>query len=322
MGDLPAKRVNPPQRAFVATGVDYTGAIEIKSSKYRGHTVYKGYVAIFICLATKAVHLEAVTSMSTEHFLWALQRFIGRRGLCQDIYSDCGTNFIGADGILKTNYQKFRADLEREVIPKLTDLHIQWHFNPPQSPNFGGLWEANVKSIKYHLKRAVGGTRLTYEQLSTVLVRIEACLNSRPLCPLTSDPDDLLVLTPGHFLIGDALLSPPESAPENKSLSLQYFELQRLVQQFWIRWSSDWLSHLQARPKWRQQEQNLAVGELVLIKDDRLPPNQWLLGRITELHPGSDHLVRVVTVRTPNGLYKRHHGASTNSLSSKNKRSS
>ncbi|XP_017461524.1 PREDICTED: uncharacterized protein LOC108354861, partial [Rhagoletis zephyria] len=228
--------------------------------------------------------------MSTEHFLWALQRFIGRRGLCHDIYSDCGTNFIGADGILKTNCQKFRA-AEREVIPRLTDLHIQWHFNPPQSPNFGGLWEANVKSIKYHLKRAVGGTRLTYEQLSTVLVRIEACLNSRPLCT-----DDLLVLAPGHFLIGDALLSPPESSPENKSLSLQYFELQRLVQQFWIRWSTDWLSHLQSRPKWRQQEPNLAVGELFLIKDDRLPPNQWLLGRITDLHPGSDSIVRVVTV--------------------------
>jgi len=85
MGDLPAHRVNPPKRAFEATGVDYTGAIEIKSSRFRGHNCYKAYIAVFICLASKAIHLEAVTGMSAQHFLWALQRFLGRRGFCQHL---------------------------------------------------------------------------------------------------------------------------------------------------------------------------------------------------------------------------------------------
>lgn len=107
MGNLPYHRVNPPQRPFLATGVDYTGAFQIKASRFRGNTTYKGYVAVFICLATKAVHLEAVTGMTTKHFLWALFRFIGRRGICHDMYSDNGTNFIGADRKLANNKINF-----------------------------------------------------------------------------------------------------------------------------------------------------------------------------------------------------------------------
>lgn len=243
--------------------------------------------------------------MSTDQFLCALQRFIGRRGMCHDIYSDCGTNFIGADTVLKTNAKRFIESVDRDIVPQLAEKGIQWHFNPPHSPNFGGLWEANVKSVKYHLKRVTTGTPLTYEDLSTVLVRIEACLNSRPLCPLTSDPNDLSVLTPGHFLIGDSLLAPPEARVPEQTLHRQYLKLQRMIQQFWSRWSSEWLTHLQSRPKWCRTHENLQTNDLVLIKDNRLPPNQWLLGRIIETHPGEDNLVRVVTVCTKGGNYKR-----------------
>src|SRR5207249_7032683 len=114
---------------------------------------------------------------------------------------------------------------------------IRWHFNPPSSPHFGGLWEAGVKSVKLHLNRVVGNATITYEDLSTVLIQIEACLNSRPLYPRSSDPSDFEPLTPGHFLIGSALTALPEidlmTMPENR---LRHFELmQRLVQNFWSR---------------------------------------------------------------------------------------
>ncbi|XP_044313301.1 uncharacterized protein LOC123037303 [Drosophila rhopaloa] len=219
MGDLPVHRVNPPSRPFIATGVDYTGAIEIKAARLR-------YIAVFICLATKAVHLEAVTGLTPEHFLLALDRFTGRRGMVQHLYSDNGTNFVGADN------------------------RITWHFNPPLSPNFGGLWEANVKSVKHHLKRVIADRRLTYEELSSVLVSIEACLNSRPPCPLTADPDDLEVLTPAHFLIGDSMLAPPEYQPQSRSFAEQFLIQQTMIRHFWKAWSRDWLAHLQQRPKW------------------------------------------------------------------------
>lgn len=204
MGNLPQQRITRSFRAFASTGVDYTGAIELKASRYRGNTTYKGYIAIFICLATKAVHLEAVTGMDTKHFLWALQRFIGRRGICQEMFSDNGTNFVGAEKVLNNQRKQFLKAIEDDIIPKLAVQGIQWHFIPPHSPNFGGLWEANVKSIKYHLKRTMDNTHLTFEELSTLLVRIESCLNSRPICPLSNDVDDLEYITPGHFLIGDS----------------------------------------------------------------------------------------------------------------------
>ncbi|XP_070855369.1 uncharacterized protein [Drosophila suzukii] len=257
MGDLPAHRVNPPKRAFEATGVDYTGAIEIKSSRFRGHTCYKAYIAVFVCLASKAIHLEAVTGMSAQHFLWALQRFIGRRGFCQHLYSDCGTNFISSDKSLKLWTNEFYKGIEETVVPELTRRNIQWHFNPPHSPNFGGLWESNVKAVKTHLYRSFNGIRMTYEQLSTILVQIEACLNSRPLCPLTSDLDDLQALTPAHFLIGDSMMSLPEPSLKDSSLNTEFLNGQRMFRLFWRKWSADWLSHLQARPKWRHETDNL-----------------------------------------------------------------
>jgi len=131
MGDLPLHRVNPPQMPFVTTGVDYTGAIELRAARIRGSSTYKGYIAVFICLETKAVHLELVTGLTTEHFLLAFERFTGRRGMVQDLYSDNGTNFVGADSQLKGLVKQFRDDYETLIAPKWSQLRLTWHFSPP-----------------------------------------------------------------------------------------------------------------------------------------------------------------------------------------------
>jgi hypothetical protein len=99
---------------------------------------------------------------------------------------------------------------------------VDWDFNPPAAPHFGGLWEAGVKSVKTHLRRVVGGQILTYEELNTVLVQTEAVLNSRPLCPLSSDPNDPTALRPGHFLT----LTPLTCLPEP---NLGHVKLNRLL---------------------------------------------------------------------------------------------
>jgi len=116
MGDLPLHRVNPPKRAIEATDVDYTDALEINVSTFRGHHKYKAYIADFMCMATKAVHLEAVNGSSSKDFLWALPRFIGRLGYCKHIYSDCGTNFIGADKSINLWHEEFRQNVISTVI--------------------------------------------------------------------------------------------------------------------------------------------------------------------------------------------------------------
>lgn len=299
MGNLPKIRLTPA-RPFTNTGVDYAGPLNIRVSKGRGNKSYKGYLALFICLATKAIHIEVVSDLTSVAFIAALKRFIARRGLCANIYCDNGTNFIGAQSELQQHNDAVENDLASHGI--------QWHFIPPLSPHFGGLWEAGVKSMKHHLRRIIGESTLTFEELATVVAQVEACLNSRPLCPLTEDIDDLNALTPGHFLIGATLLSPPQTDVTNVKLNRldrwQYVE--RMHQDFWKIWSQEYLARLHQRPKWATTQRQIKIGDLVLVKDGHLAPSQWPLARVIECHPGTDDIVRVVTVKTQSGILKRN----------------
>ncbi|KZC15198.1 hypothetical protein WN55_00443 [Dufourea novaeangliae] len=185
---------------------------------------------------------------------------------------------------------------------------IDWHFIPPHAPHFGGLWESSVKSAKRHLLRVIGETRLTFEELYTVLTQIEGCMNSRPLYPMSTDPSDLTPLTPGHFLTGGPLTDlPSPDVTDVKVNRLSRFQLlQAMYQHFWRRWQQEYLHHLQQRNKWKVDiPDQFGVGTMVVLKEDNLPPLRWKLGRITELHPGADHVTRVVSVQTANGPVKR-----------------
>lgn len=306
MGSLPVERTTE-SRPFTNTGVDFCGPFDIKNMVGRGCRTTKGYVAIFICMATKAIHIEVVSNLTSEAFIAALKRMIGRRGAVAHMFSDNGTNFVGANKIIQAEYRAFQKEYNDELTMELTKLGMEWHFNPPSAPHFGGLWEAGVKSIKHHLKRVVGDVKLTYEELATVLCQIEACLNSRPLYPLTEDPDDLRVLTPGHFLIGEAPTMPPETNYELKTTSrLTRWQLcAKLHQDIWRVWKDEYLSRLQQRTKWINEKENIRTGDMVLVKDERTPSSTWPLGRITETHKGGDGLVRVVDVRIGKKTYRR-----------------
>ncbi|XP_015437076.1 PREDICTED: uncharacterized protein LOC107192363 [Dufourea novaeangliae] len=209
IGQLPKHRVTFT-RPFLMTGVDYCGPFYIKEKKHRNTKKIKTYAAIFVCFSTKAVHVELVSDLTSEAFLAALKRFFARRGKCSDIYSDNATTFTGANRELEQIHTLLTIEKNTQIHNYLGTNSIQWHFIPPRAPNFGGLWEAAVKSFKHHLLRIMGNTLFTYEELSTCLIEIEAILNSRPLTPLSTDPNDLNPLTPGHFLIGDSLTSTPE----------------------------------------------------------------------------------------------------------------
>jgi hypothetical protein len=305
MGNLPSHRVKA-SRPFTNCGVDFGGTIFLKIGGIRSKKTTKAYICLFVCFSTKAIHLELVSDLTAANFLNGLKRFIARRGMIANIYFNNATNFVGTQRELR---DVFLADeFDNIVLRHLAEFNINWHFIPARSPHFGGLWEAGIKVVKGHIKRVIGQTSLTYEEKYTLLTGIEACLNSRSLCPLTEDPSNLNVLTPGHFLIGTAMTSPMEhqivDVPQNRLTRWQHLEQMR--QPFWNRWSKEYVGQLQERPKWQKGNSSAAIkeGDLVVLKE-ATPPLTWKLGRVTAVHPGADDIIRVATVKTDSGTTKR-----------------
>ena len=307
MGQLPAERVTSGS-VFDKVGVDYAGPVYTKVGSVRKPTFVKTYVAVFVSLSVKAVHLEAVSDLTTDAFIACLRRFIARRGKPILIWSDNGSNFVGAARLLTELYEFLRMrETEHVVASYCASQGVTWEFIPERAPHFGGLWEAAVKSMKKHLRNIVGDTRLTFEELSTVLCQIEAVLNSRPLTPLSNE-GEAEALTPGHFLVGRPLeaLPDPRDISERPISSLRRWSLcQSLVKHFWKRWSSEYLVTLQRLNKWQHPLRNLEVDDIVLLRDETLVPSHWPLARVLETHPGSDGLVRVVKVKTSSGTFTR-----------------
>ncbi|XP_058456427.1 uncharacterized protein LOC131433839 [Malaya genurostris] len=303
MGDLPDYRVQP-SFPFTRTGLDFAGPFNIRGNhKLRNAQITKGYICVFVCMATRALHLEAVSDLTSEAFLGALQRFVSRRGLIENLYSDNATNFEGANNELRRLAELFRDEQHcRDLDTFCTQRGIKWSFIPPRSPHFGGIWEAGVKSVKRHLMRILAEHNLSFEQFSTVLTQIEAILNSRPLTPTSDDPNDVRAITPAHFLIGREFQAIPEPSYQQihpGRLSKWQF-VQDLKQKFWNLWMTHYLHELQQRQK-DFKITTFKIGALVLVVDDNVPPLQWMLARIIELIPGRDGHTRVVGLRLPNG---------------------
>ena len=308
MGQLPAERVTPAS-AFHSVGVDYAGPFQIKFGYARKPTILKAYICLFVCLAVKAVHLELVSDLTSEAFIAALRRFVARRGCPSLIWSDHGTNFVGANRELREFNVFLSNQITQGVISEFRSCrNIEWKYIPERSPHFGGLWESAVKSVKNHLKRIVSPVKLTFEEFTTVLTQVEACLNSCPLTPIDSaDEDGIEALTPGHFLIGKPIAAIPDPRISYRSVSLlrRWHLCQHLVRHFWQRWKREYLSNINKLNKWKYPTRNVAVGDVVVLQESGTVPTKWPLGRVLQTHPGQDNLVRVVTLKTAQGIYKR-----------------
>ncbi|XP_059608070.1 uncharacterized protein LOC132255915 [Phlebotomus argentipes] len=304
MGDLPTSRTDHVA-PFKVCGIDFCGPVLTRPSYKRGGTSYKTYICALVCFTTKAIHLEVVGSLSSEGFVAALRRFAARRAAPSDIFCDNATNFRGASAELA----KFLRDIQSspDVVSEAAPKGINWHFAPPRSPHHGGLYEAAIKSLKHHLAREVGQTILTFEELNTIVAQIEAILNSRPITPLSEDPNEMFALTPGHFLVGRPLNALPDQTLTDVAPNrLSRWQLcQKILQHFAHRWRKEYLHLLQKRVKWTQEADNLKIGDIVLIGDDSMATHQWPMGIIEELHPGRDGRCRVVTIRTARGKDKR-----------------
>ncbi|GFX42120.1 integrase catalytic domain-containing protein [Trichonephila clavipes] len=249
MGNLPSERVTP-SAPFLNSGVDFCGPFQIKVKNQRKGIFSKVYVAIFVCLATKAIHLEAVTDLTTEAFIAALKRLCARRGRISTLMSDNATNFKGAAAELN-RFIKLICNKNETLANYFASEAIQWKFIPPRSPNFG-----------------VCGRQV----------------------PLSDNINEYEVLTPGHFIIGRPISAIPEPTildiSDNRLSRWQYST--KCVQTLWKRWKNDYLNHLQQRNKWQFEKNNVTVGCLVLLKENDLPPCKWTVARILEVIYGTD----------------------------------
>lgn len=281
------------------------GPVGLSSKTGRNPTITKAYVCVFVCFVTRAIHLELVSDASTRQFVQALRRFISRRGPVAQMWSDNGTNFVGANNYLRQIYDKQYEWANGEVA---NTFKIRWHFITPRAPHHGGLYEAAVKSVKKHLTRVIGAQNLTFEEYATLLTQVEACVNSRPIAPISDDQNDLTSLTPAHFLIGESLISLNEQRDcrEIKTAYLKRWEMvQQMHQNFCERWHKEYVTLLSQRSKWQTEKRNLQIGDLVLITEDNVAPTYWNLGRIIQVYPGKDEKIRSVLVKTKNGEFKR-----------------
>lgn len=199
MADLTKCRLQQV-KPFITTGVHYAGPILLKCSTTCRSSPPQAYIFLFVCMATKPLHLDLASDLSSETFLMAFCRFLSRRGPVGNMHSDCETNIVGATKLFQPVDAFVISEYYQEKFETyLSARNISWHFNPPSAPHFGELWEVGVKSMKTLLFRTLGPQRLTYEEFNTLLTHIKSNLNFQRSSALSSDPFDFEALTASHF---------------------------------------------------------------------------------------------------------------------------
>lgn len=299
MGPLPAARLKSYCRPFSYVGIDFFGPLMVKI----GRRQEKRWVAVFTCLVIRAVHVEVVHTMSTESCKMAIRRFIAIRGAPLEIYTDNGTNFLGASRELSEEVKS----RNNELGETFTNTNTKWMFNPPSAPHMGGVWERMVRSIKTALQSMPQSRTPNDETLVTVLAEAQSIVNSRPLTFVSLDTIDEEALTPNHFLLlsSNGVVQPPKTPTIDRLAAKTEWNLaQNLIDHFWRRWLREYLPVITRRTKWFQEVKPIEVNDMVILTDENIR-NSWRKGIVVQLQKGSDNRVRQVIVRTQNGLLRR-----------------
>lgn len=300
IGDLPYARMAHHQRPFSYCGVDLFGPMEVTV----GRRHERRYGVLFTCLTLRAIHIETVSTLTTDSFIMALRRMAARRGWPHHLYSDNGTNLRGAN----TELIKSVQDMNKQVLMDEAANHgTKWTFIPPASPHWGGAWERLIRSVKKSLHIVLKERAPRDETLITLLAEVENIVNSRPLTHVSVEPGSLETLTPNHLLIGTSAHLPQIGKFDDSDLFIrkQWRISQRLADMFWCRWIKEVLPDLLPRKIWNQEQRALRVGDLVLVVDPNNPRNVWPKGLIEEVCPGRDGRVRMVKIKTKSGVLTR-----------------
>lgn len=299
MADLPSSRLRLYKPPFWSTGVDCFGPYTIKIGRRRE----KRWGIIYKCLTTRCVHLDLLPSLDTDSFLMSLRRFIARRGKPYEMWSDRGTNFRGGHRELQTAFENMEPDLKQQLAKQT----INFCFNPPHSPHFGGTWEREIRAVKSALQVVLKDQVVAEEVLLTALIEIEGILNSKPLGYASADIADPDPITPNLLLMGrhDSALPQAVYGPSGTLSTRRWRHSQVISDHFWKRFIQNYLPGLQLRQKWRKSTDNMAVGQAVMIVDANLPRGLWPVGTISQVFPGTDGIVRAAEVKVKDSTYVR-----------------
>ena len=300
MANLPACRLQPFTPPFLYTSCDYFGPVKVKIGRNK---TAKHYGVIFTCLNTRALHCELATDASTMEFLQVLRRFFSYRGYPKLLISDNGSQMVGAERELRFMIQGWDNSQLKEFC---ADRGMKWQFTTPLAPHQNGCSESMVKSVKSALKKAVGDTILTPFELYTCLLEVANLVNQRPIGRVPDDPDDGSYLCPNDILMGRATNTVPQGPFRHTENPRHRFEFcQKIVGSFWKKWSRDVLPQLVPRKKWTTVKRNVRVDDFVIVADPNAVRGKWNVGKVRQVFPGEDGLVRNVQVETAAGNYMR-----------------
>ena len=295
MSDLPSDRVTPAA-PFTYCGIDCFGPFLIKE----GRKEMKRYGLLFTCLSSRAIHIETLDSLTTDSFIQGYRRFAALRGPIRLLRCDRGTNFVGAEAELKKAWSEMNhADVKGTLMKEGCD-YVLFAFNVPAASHMGGVWERQIRSTRRVLETLLyqSGRQLNDESLRTLMYEAAAIVNSRPLTVTDlNDPTNLAPLTPNHLItMKSSVLLPPPGVFQDADLysRKRWRRVQHLINQFWDRWRKEFLQNLQTRQKWTRPRRDAKIGDIVIVKDENLPRNQWSLARISEVIPSTDGLIRKV----------------------------
>ena len=296
MAELPVCRLAPFTPPFYYTSCDYFGPYHVKVGRNK---TTKYYGVIFTCLNTRAVHLELAVDSSTMEFIQVLRRFFSVRGQPSLMISDNGSQFIGAERLLKELIKGWDIEKLREFS---AEKGIKWQFTTPDT----GHRTALVKSCKMALKKAIGEQVLTPFELYTCLLEVANLVNQRPIGRIPNDPDDGSYLCPNDILLGRSSSHVPQGPfRETKNPRLRVEFVQKIVDSFWKRWTRDVFPSLIPRKKWNAEKRNVRVDDFVIVQTPNATRGNWNIGRIVDVYPGQDGKVRNVRVKTTAGVYDR-----------------
>ena len=248
--------------------------------------------------------------MTAESFINALIRFHNQFPGLKSLWCDCGSNFKGASRELAESVALWNNE---QTNKELAVKGLTWHFGPPHTPHAGGVWERCVQSAKNHISAIVyeQKSELNLDSFETILSEVSGILNRRPITPLSSDPSDPQTLSPANFVYPYTItptsvnILPPLSSGDH--LRASWRRVREVIEDFWIRWQSEYVAELQKRTKWTSSSKNPRVGQIVILVDDLQPRELWRIGRINKILTADKNHVRRVEIDLPNGTKLERH---------------